>query len=381
MRYIYQHENWPAFRWNSAEIASALEDASFATGKFSGRRAAIGFAVQSEAVCETLSAEILNSAEIEGERLNRDDVRSSVAKRMEVVLSDAKRATSRATEARADMMIDATRNWDAPMTAERLFAWHAALFPTGYSELSRIAVGRFRNDVEGPMRVVSRHGTMERVHFIAPDAETLPGEIKRLMAFVNSDDGETPWLVRAAVAHLWFLTLHPFDDGNGRLARALTEYLLAKGERSAMRFYSLSAEIQAGKDAYYDAIKRAQRGTLDVTRWIRWVLGCHRRAIGTAEVRLGSILAKAEFWNAHASDELTANQRAMLNRLFDGFKGNLTSSKWAKICKVSQDTASREINALVAKGILRREGQGRSTHYALREECCRCGNVANANCQ
>ena len=377
MRYIYQHKDWPKFRWNSAEIASDLEDASFATGKFSGRLAAIGFAVQSEAVCETLSAEIMNSAEIEGERLNRDDVRSSVAKRMEVVLSDAKRATSRETEARADMMIDATRNWDAPMTAERLFAWHAALFPTGYSGLSRIAVGRFRDDVEGPMRVVSRHGMMERVHFVAPDAETLPGEIKRLMAFVNSDDEETPWLVRAAVAHLWFLTLHPFDDGNGRLARALTEYLLAKGERSAMRFYSLSAEIQAEKDAYYDAIERAQRGTLDVTRWIRWFLCCHRRAVGTAEVRLGSILAKAEFWNAHASDELTANQRAMLNRLFDGFKGNLTSSKWAKMCKVSQDTASREINALVAKGILRREGQGRSTHYVLCEECCQCGNVAN----
>ena len=365
VRYIYQHKDWPKFRWNSAEIASDLEAASFATGKFSGRLAAIGFAVQSEAVCETLSAEIMNSSEIEGERLNRDDVRSSVAKRMEVVLSDVKRATSRETEARADMMIDATRNWDAPMTAERLFAWHAALFPTGYSGLSRIAVGRFRDDVEGPMRVVSRHGMMERVHFVAPDAKTLPGEVKRLMAFVNSNDGETPWLVRAAVAHLWFLTLHPFDDGNGRLARALTEYLLAKGERSAMRFYSLSAEIQTGKDVYYDAIERTQRGTLDVTRWLKWFLCCHRRAVGTAEVRLGSILAKAKFWNAHASDELTANQRAMLNRLFDGFKGNLTSSKWAKICKVSQDTASREINALVAKGILRREGQGRSTHYVL----------------
>jgi Fic family protein len=340
--------------------------------------------MQSDAVCETLSAEILNSAEIEGERLNRDDVRSSVAKRMDIVLSGAKSATSREAEARADMMIDATQNWDAPMTAERLFAWHAALFPTGYSGLSRIAVGRFRDDVEGPMRVVSRHGMMERVHFVAPDAQLLDGEIKRLMDYVNRDDAGTPWLVRAALAHLWFLTLHPFDDGNGRLTRALTEYLLAKGERSAMRFYSLSAEIQAEKDAYYDAIERAQRGTLDVTRWIRWFLCCHRRAVGTAEVRLGSILAKAEFWNAHASDELTANQRAMLNRLFDGFKGNLTSSKWAKICKVSQDTASREINALVAKGILRREGQGRSTHYALREECCQCGNAANdnvANCQ
>jgi Fic family protein len=248
---------------------------------------------------------------------------------------------------------------------DRLFSWHAALFPTGYSGLSKIAVGRFRDDSDGPMRVVSRHGMMERVHFVAPDAQLLDGEIKRLMDYVNSDDAGTPWLVRAALAHLWFLTLHPFDDGNGRLARALTEYLLAKGERSAMRFYSLSAEIQAEKEAYYDEIERAQRGTLDVTRWLKWFLGCHRRAVGEAEVRLKTILDKAEFWEAHSSDELTANQRAMLNRLFDGFKGNLTSSKWAKICKVSQDTASREINALVAKGILRREGQGRSTHYVL----------------
>jgi Fic family protein len=263
------------------------------------------------------------------------------------------------------MMLDATRNWERPMTEERLFSWHAALFPTGYSGLVKIAVGRFRDDAEGPMRVVSRHGMMERVHFVAPHAQLLDGEIKRLMDYVNSDDAGTPWLVRAALAHLWFLTLHPFDDGNGRLARALTEYLLAKGERSAMRFYSLSAEIQAEKDAYYDEIEHAQRGTLDVTRWLKWFLGCHRRAVGAAEVRLKTILDKAEFWEAHSSVELTANQRAMLNRIFDGFKGNLTSSKWAKICKVSQDTASREINALVANGILRREGQGRSTHYVL----------------
>jgi len=361
MRYIYQQKDWPKFRWGSAELAAELEAASFAIGKFSGRLAAIGFEMRSDAVCETLSAEILNSAAIEGERLNRDDVRSSMAKRMEIVLSGTKRAISHEAEARADMMIDATRNWEAPLTLQRLFSWHAALFPTGYSGLSKIAVGRFRDDSDGPMRVVSRHGMRERVHFVAPDAATLPGEIKRLI----SGDRETPWLVRAALAHLWFLTLHPFDDGNGRLARALTEYLLAKGERSAMRFYSLSAEIQTEKDAYYDEIERAQRGTLDVTRWIRWFLGCHRRAVNAAVVRLKSILAKAEFWNAHASDELTANQRAMLNRLFDGFKGNLTSSKWAKICNVSQDTASRAINALVAKDILRREGQGRSTHYVL----------------
>ena len=218
VRYIYQHKDWPKFRWSSAELAAELEGASFSIGKFSGRLAAIGFEMQSDAVCETLSAEILNSAEIEGERLNRDDVRSSVAKRMEIVLSGAKSATSREAEARADMMIDATRNWEVPMTVERLFSWHAALFPTGYSGLSKIAVGRFRDDSEGPMRVVSRHGMMERVHFVAPDAQLLDGEIKRLLGFVNGDDAGTPWLVRAALAHLWFLTLHPFDDGNGRLA-------------------------------------------------------------------------------------------------------------------------------------------------------------------
>ena len=260
MRYIYQHKSWPNFRWDSAGIASDLEAASFAIGKFLGRLTSIGFSVQNEAVCEMLSTEILNSAEIEGERLNREDVRSSVAKRMDVVLLNSKGAASYETEARADLMIDATRNWAAPMTVERLFSWHAALFPTGYSGLSKIAVGRFRDDSDGSMRVVSRYGMMERVHFVAPDAQSLSDEIKRLIAFVNSDDKSRPWLVRAALAHLWFLTLHPFDDGNGRLCRALTEYMLAKGERSAMRFYSLSAEIQVEKDAYYNEIERAQRG-------------------------------------------------------------------------------------------------------------------------
>ena len=365
MRYIYQQKDWPRFRWDAAGIESDLAEASFGLGRFTGRLNAIGFDMRQEAVCETLSSEILNSAAIEGERLNRDDVRSSVARRMEIALSAAKGPVTHDSEARADMILDATRNWAQPIAMERLFAWHAALFPSGYSGMVKISVGKLRDDSEGPMRVVSRYGVMERIHFVAPKAETLEGEMSRFFDFVNGGDVGTPWLIRAALAHLWFLTLHPFDDGNGRLARALTEYLLAKGERSAMRFYSLSAEIQAEKDAYYDEIERAQRGTLDVTRWLKWFLGCHRRAVDTAEVRLKSILDKAEFWEAHSSDELTANQRAMLNRLFDGFKGNLTSSKWAKICKVSQDTASREINALVANGILRREGQGRSTHYVL----------------
>ena len=215
------------------------------------------------------------------------------------------------------------------------------------------------------MRVVSRRGMMERVHFAAPPAATLADELARFLDWVNGEEAGMPWLVKTALAHLWFLTLHPFDDGNGRLARALTEYLLAKGEKSAMRFYSLSAQIQKEKSDYYDELEKAQRGTMDATRWVKWFLGCHLRAVKSAEVQLAGILAKAEFWRMHSEDSLTASQRKMLNMLFDGFKGNLTSSKWAKICKVSQDTASREINALVAKGILRQEGRGRSTHYVL----------------
>lgn len=365
MRFIHQLKEWPNLRWNAGEVERELAEASFELGKFSGRLASIGFEVQTEAVCETLSTEILNSAAIEGERLNRDDVRSSVARRMEIVLASSKGNVTHESEARADMMLDATRGWNRAMTLERLFSWHAALFPTGYSGLVKISAGKLRDDVDGPMRVVSRHGMMERVHFVAPEAARLDCEVNRFLKFINESDLGMPWLVAAAVAHLWFLTLHPFDDGNGRLARALTEYMLAKGEKSSMRFYSLSAQIQKEKDCYYDILERSQRGALDVSRWVKWFLGCHLRAVKAAGERLSTIFAKADFWRDHTSDTFNANQRKMLNKLFDGFEGNLTSSKWAKMCKVSQDTASREINALVAKGILRQEGKGRSTHYVI----------------
>ena len=219
MRYIYQQKDWPRFRWDAAGIEADLAEASFGLGRFSGRLNAIGFDMRQEAVCETLSSEILNSAAIEGERLNCDDVRSSVARRMEIALAAAKGMVSHESEARADMILDATCNWAGPMTMERLFAWHAALFPTGYSGMVKISAGKLRDDSEGPMRVVSRHGMMERVHFVAPKAETLSGEMSRFLDFVNGGEGNAPWLVGAAIAHLWFLTLHPFDDGNGRLAR------------------------------------------------------------------------------------------------------------------------------------------------------------------
>ena len=364
-KYVYEHSDWPNWRWNATEISEVLCSAALELGKFFGRLSSIGFAVQMEAVHEMLSTEILESAAIEGERLNRDDVRSSVAKRMEIVLSSVPSVTSHASEARADMLLDATRNWAEPMTLQRLYSWHAALFPTGYSGLTKIAVARLRDDADGPMRVVSRRGIMERVHFAAPSAATLADEMARFIVWVNSDVSGMPWLVKTALAHLWFLTLHPFDDGNGRLARTLTEHLLAKGEKSHLRFYSLSSQIQKEKSDYYDELERAQRSSMDATRWVKWFLACHLRAVKSAEVQLSGILAKAEFWRIHADDSLTANQRKVINMLFDGFKGNLTSSKWAKMCKVSQDTASREINALVAKGILRQEGRGRSTHYLL----------------
>ena len=365
MRFIYQLKDWPAFRWNGSETEAVLSEDSFVLGKFLGRLRTVGFAMQNEAVHETLSTEILKSAEIEGESLNRDDVRSSVAKRMEISIAGKGGRTSHEAEARADMVLDATRNWMTPMSVERICAWHAAIFPTGYSGLVRIASGRFRDDGDGPMRVVSRCGMLERVHFVAPPASALECQVERFLGFVNGVNSSVPGLVHAAIAHLWFLTLHPFDDGNGRIARALTEYLLAKWERSAMRFYSLSAQIQKEKDAYYAELEHAQRNTLDVTRWVKWFAGCHLRAVEAAETTLASILSKAEFWRDHAEDGFSDNQRKMLNRLLDGFTGNLTSSKWAKMCKVSQDTASREIANLVAGDILRREGRGRSTRYVL----------------
>ena len=363
--FIHQHEDWPNFTWDARQVEGLLADASLLLGKFLGRLSSIGFDLQNEAACEMVSEEIQNSAAIEGEMLNRDDVRSSVARRMDIALLGAKETVPRDVEARADMMLDATRNWESPVTKERLCAWHAALFPTGYSGLSRISVGEFCDDAEGPMRVVSRHGMLERVHFVAPAAVRLEREMAAFLDFVNNEEDKTPWLAKAAVAHLWFLTLHPFDDGNGRLARALTECLLAKGERSDRRFFSLSAQIQREKDDYYAMLERSQRGTMDVTPWVQWFLGCHSRAVKSAEGKLAAILAKADFWRTHALDDMNANQRRIVNMLFDGFVGNLTSSKWAKICKVSQDTASREINALLGMNILRKQGSGRSTHYLL----------------
>lgn len=367
-RYIWQNEGWPRLTWRARELEGELSRAAFCQGRFLGQLSGIGFDLQNQAGLETLSDEIVSSAAIEGEALNRADVRSSVARRMEIVLSEDLGTSSHMLDARTEMMLDATRGWDRPMTKKRLLAWHAALFPTGYSGLSPIKVAAFRDESAGPMQVVSRRGALLRVHFEAPPADCLRTEMAALLKELNADSGE-PLLVRVALSHLRFLTLHPFEDGNGRLARTLTEWMLARGERSARRFYSLSAQIQREKDAYYAELEHAQRNSLDVTRWIAWFVQCHRRAIESAQVRLESILVKARFWQAQGAAKFNAHQREMLNRLLDGFVGNLSSSKWAKICKVSQDTASREIADLVSRRILRQEGSGRSTHYVLLPKC------------
>lgn len=366
MKYIWQQRAWPRFVWDARAIEGSLSETVLKEGRFLGQLEGIGFKHQAQAGFEAISSEIVASAAIEGEALNLADVRSSVARRMEIVLGDDENARpSHALDARVDMMMDATRGWMRPMSLRRLKSWHAALFPTGYSGLTRIGVGKLRDDSEGPMQVVSRHGSLLRVHFEAPPASALPSEMKAFLAWLKVDDPATPPLVRIALAHLRFLTLHPFEDGNGRLARALTEYLLARAERSELRFYSLSAQVQKEKAAYYEELEHAQRNSLDVTRWVSWFLALHSRAVDSAAESLKGILFKARFWQRHAQDDFNDHQREMLNRLLDGFIGNLTSSKWAKICKVSQDTATREISSLVAAGVLRQEGAGRSTHYLI----------------
>ncbi len=366
MRYNWQLKNWPALFYDASAIARELEKASFHLGVLYGELSHLGFELKAEACSQALSAEIIGSAAIEGETLNREDVRSSVAKRMDLNIATKALRSSREIDARVEMMMDASSEWEKPITRERLFGWHAALFPTGWSGLNRIRVGQFRDDALGPMCVVSRYGSMERVHFQAPPAERLEREMDEFIKDLNHPTEAMPPLVHAALMHYRFVTIHPFDDGNGRIARALTEYLLARMEKSALRFYSLSAQIQREKDTYYEELERAQRGNLNVTNWVKYFLELHARAVASADELLVKILAKAHFWQQHLANDFNEHQKMMLNRLLDGFVGHLTSSKWAKICKVSQDTASREIRSLLAQGVLVQEGKGRSTHYILK---------------
>jgi Fic family protein len=328
---------------------------------------ALGFKLRQEAVLQTLTADVLKSSEIEGEILDAEQVRSSLAQRLGMDTGALKPA-DRNVEGVVEMMLDATRHYDQPLSFDRLFAWHASLFPTGRSGMTKIRAGAWRDDGTGPMRVVSGPIGKEHVHFEAPKAGRLDGEMRRFVDWFEADSGIDP-VLKASMAHLWFVTIHPFDDGNGRIARAIADLALARSENSPQRFYSMSSQIRQERDAYYDVLEETQKGTMDITPWVDWFLGCLVRAIDGAKTTLSAVLAKARFWERIQGVPLNDRQHLVLNRLVDGFEGKLTTSKYAKLAKCSQDTALRDILALVERGFLvLNPGGGRSTSYALAKE-------------
>jgi Fic family protein len=325
---------------------------------------ALGFRLRDEAVLLTLTEDIVKSNEIEGEKLDREEVRSSLARRMGLDVGGLK-AADRNVEGVVEMILDATRHYDQPLTEERLFGWHASLFPTGRSGMRKIRVGMWRDDKEGPMQVVSGGVKRDRVHFVAPVATRLGKEMAGFLDWFNSGAEIDP-VLKAGVAHFWFVTIHPFDDGNGRIARAIADLCLARSDRSSQRFYSMSAQIRQERNAYYDILEESQKDGMDITPWLKWFLGCLGRAVDGAETLLTSVLAKARFWEGLAAAPVNERQRLVLNRLLDGFEGKLTTSKWAKLTSSSPDTALRDIMELVKRGILVRSKEaGRSTSYAL----------------
>lgn len=325
---------------------------------------ALGFQLRKEAVLRTLTQDVLKSSEIEGEKLDPDQVRSSIARRLGMDVGGLTQA-DRNVEGVVEMMLDATNRYDQPLTEERLFGWHASLFPTGRSGMTKIRVGEWRDDSGGPMQVISGPFGKERVHYEAPPRERIDIEIAGFLEWFNSTTDIDP-VLKAGQAHLWFVTIHPFDDGNGRIARAIADMALARSEQSTQRFYSMSAQIRLERNAYYDTLEATQKGTMDVTDWQVWFLDCLTRAIEGAQETLSSVLFKAKFWDRFATEALNERQIKVINRMLDGFEGKLTSSKWSKLAKCSQDTAHRDIVDLMKRGVLKKNpGGGRSTSYDL----------------
>ena len=360
-QYIYHRPEWPTFTWQHAALESLLGVVRHQQGHLLGRLDSLGVELRSEATLQTLTLEVLKSSEIEGELLPPASVRSSLAHRLGLEQGGLPPADRR-VEGVVAMLLDATQHADQPLTAERLFGWHRALFPTGYSGLYVVQVGTWRT---GPIQVVSGPMGRERVHYEAPPAEELTEQMSQFLAWFNASLNLDP-VLKAAIAHFWFVTIHPFDDGNGRIARAIADMQLARADQTGQRCYSMSAQIQAERQAYYDLLESSQRGPLDLTAWLNWFLACLGRALMAAEHTLAQVLAKAHFWRVHQQTALTDRQRRLLTRLLDGFEGKLTSSKWARMAKCSQDTAGRDLADLVVKGILvKEEAGGRSTSYCL----------------
>lgn len=359
--YIYQRKNWTVFKWNNDTLLPLLANVRHLQGRLLGQMESLGFKFQEEALLSTLTLDVLKSNEIEGEVLNKEQVRSSIARRLGLAVSGLV-DIPRNVDGVVEMMLDATQHYMKPLTTERVFGWHAALFPTGYSGMYKIEAGKYRS---GDMQVVSGAMGKERVHYEAPKADVLEVEMKRFLNWFNNES-ETDPVLKAAIAHFWFVTIHPFDDGNGRIARTITDMQLARSDGSPQRFYSMSNQILTERKRYYSLLEQTQRGDGDITAWLEWFLRCLENALVNSRVILESVLAKAKFWERHSQMSLNDRQRLMLNKLLDDFEGKLTSSKWAKIARCSQDTAIRDIQDLINKGILRKEAEGgRSTNYEL----------------
>ena len=362
--YIYEQADWPHLHWNHEALADVLADVRHRQGRLLGHMEALGFDLQREAVLGTLVEDVVQSSDIEGEKLDAVQVRSSVARRLGMDAGGIGRA-GRDVEGVVEMMLDATRHYELPLTAQRLHDWQASLFPTGRSGMRRITVGAWRTADSDPMQVVSGPAGRERVHFQAPSAARLHAEMRAFLDWFDAPPQLDP-VLKAGLAHLRFVTIHPFDDGNGRIARAVADMALARSEGSSQRFYSMSSQIRAERNAYYDALERTQRGETDVTEWMGWFLACLGRSIDSAGTALAGVLAKARFWERAFGLSLNERQRLVLNRVLDGFEGKLNTSKWAKLAKCSQDTALRDITCLVDHGLLvRNPSGGRSTSYAL----------------
>jgi Fic family protein len=362
--YLWQRADWPQWRFDAAALANPLAQVHRAQGHLAGRMAELGLAQRDQATLQALTQEVVTTSAIEGEALNPDTVRSSIARRLGVDIG-ALAPADRHVDGVVDMVLDATQHHAQPLTAERLFGWHAALFPTGYSGRVRIQVGAWRNDAAGPMQVVSGPVGREKVHFQAPPAAALPAETAAFLQWFNAAPAGDA-LIHAGLAHLWLVTLHPFDDGNGRVSRAVGDMALARAEGSAQRFYSFSAQIQRERKQYYDQLETTQRGTLDVTPWLSWFLACLLRAVQGADGLLSGVLNKAQFWQRWAGTPMNERQTRVLNLVLDGMESKLTNAKWATLGKCSADTALRDINDLLARGVLNKlEGGGRSTGYVL----------------
>lgn len=362
--YIHLRQDWPAFRWNDAALSPLLAATRHAQGLLLGKMASIGFQLKGDADLMIMTTETVQSSAIEGEKLDARQVRSSLARRLGIKETGVTPAT-RAVEGVVEMMMDATRNFKDPLTPERLFGWHAALFPTGQSGLHRIAVGKWRRPEMDPMQVVSGPIGRETVHFEAPEGLRVPEEMETFLTWFNAPPRGDP-VIRAALAHFWFVTIHPFEDGNGRIARAITDMALACSDGHPERFYSMSAQIEAERDDYYAVLEHCQKGELDLTPWLDWFLHCLARSLIRAEETLAAVLHKARVWQRIGTGQINERQHQLINRLLDGFEGKLTSSKAGKLTKCSSDTALRDIQGLIKLGILvQNEAGGRSTSYRL----------------